>query len=349
MNHLVIIVGGTGAGKSFILSKIVDINKTFNDGSDGSKPQSEYPYCVVKKYTTRPLRANESEGSTDLFCNAMPADFEKCGKFVYTYGSHCYGIDCEEIDKKLANDQSPIVIVRDFRIVELLKQRYNCAIDIYCKSGLSQDDLKVMLRKNGASNDEITARMNNIVHDDNQWLYSNNKFYDYIVNRYDENFIPAIISSLQRAPKWNFRQITIIAAGESRLQNIDIGVETANRDNNAFDTNYFEVYRIDALKADLNNPNSKENLIGIIKRSWLTIIDITFLHDSEDSHGLYRLVNIVFNNKHGDDKLVIADNSMSQSIPFDIVNNRVYFYDMISGSLPQIIRNQIQGLLGSNA
>ena len=344
MNHLVIIVGGTGAGKSFILSKIIDINKAFNDGNNILKPITEYPYCVVKKYTTRPPRANEANGSTDLFCNASPTDFEKCGKFVYTYGSHCYGIDCEEIDSKLSNNQSPIVIVRDFRIVELLKQRYNCVVDIYCKSGLSKDDLKVVLKKNGASDDEIAARMNNIVHDDNQWLYSNNKFYDYIVNRYDDNFIPAIISSLQRAPKWNFRQITIIAAGKTRLNNIILGVDTISNDGNTF-----SIESIDALTADLNDPLSKENIIDIIKRSWLTIIDITFDYNEEDSHGLFRLVNIVFNNKNGDDKLVIADNSISQAIPFDIINNRVYFYDKKSGTLPEIIRNQIQGIFGINS
>ncbi len=344
MNHLVVIVGGTGAGKSFILSKIVDINKVFNDESDSLRPTSQYPYCVVKKYTTRSPRANETNGSTDLYCNASAADFEKCGKFVYTYGSHCYGINCGEIDTKLANDQSPIVIVRDFRIVELLKERYNCVIDIYCKSGLSKDDLKVVLKNNGASDDEIVARMNNIVHDDNQWLYSDNKFYDYIVNRYDDTFIPAIISSLQRAPKWNFRQITIIAAGINRLNNIELGVQTANKDNSSF-----VIETIDAISADLNNLSSKENIINTIKHSWLTIIDISYDYASEDSHGLYRLVNIVFNNKHGDDKLVIADNSMSQSIPFDIINNRVYFYDNSRGTLPEIIRNQIQGIFGINS
>lgn len=343
MNHLVIIVGGTGAGKSFILSKVEDINRAFNDGRDTLKPISQYPYCVVKKYTTRSPRLNEANGSTDLYCNASASDFEKCGKFVYTYGSHCYGIDCEEIDKKLANDQSPIVIVRDFRIVELLKQKYNCVVDIYCKSGLSQDDLKEVLKNNGASDDEITARMNNIIHDDNQWLYSDNKFYDYIVNRYDDNFIPAIISSLRRAPKWNFRQIAIIAVGNTRLKNIDLGVQTAKKGNVSF-----EIKWIDANSSNLNDEDCKKTTIDIIKHSWLTIVDISFDYETEDPHGLYRIVNLVFNNKRGDDKLVIADNSMLQSIPFDIINNRVYFYDNSRGTLPGIIRNQIQGIFGMN-
>ena len=342
MNHLVVIVGGTGAGKSFILSKIADINKEYNDGSDSTKPVTDYPYCVIKKYTTRSPRVNEAQGSTDLYCNASSEDFEKCGKFVYTYGSHCYGIDCGEIDNKLTNNQSPIVIVRDFRIVELLKQRYSCVVDIYCKSGLGKDDLKSVLKNNGASPDEIVARMNNIVHDDNQWLYSDNKFYDYVVNRYDDTFLTAIKSSLKRAPKRNFRQIAIIAAGENRLSNIELGVTTANQDDISF-----EIIPIDALTANLNEPEQKEKLIENIKRSWLTIIDISFDANTEDSHGLYRLVNIVFNNKRGDDKLVIGDNSVTR-IPFDIINNRIYYYDRNSGDLQGIIRKQIHGIFGIN-
>lgn len=342
MNHLVVIVGGTGAGKSFILSRITEINKAFLNTIDENRSSCEdYPYSIIKKYTTRSPRLSETEGATDLYCNASVEDFEKCGKFIYTYGNHCYGIDCSEIDYKLSNGQSPVVIVRDFRIVELLKQRYNCVVDIYCKSGLSKDDLAKVLKKNGAQDDEILARMNNIVHDDNQWLYSDNKFYDYIVNRYDESFIPAIISSLRRAPKWNSRKIAIIAVGKKRIDNITLSVNAASDGETQF-----IIEPINAL--DFDN-DCKTSIVNTIKNSWLTIIDISFNQNvQEDSHGLYRLVNIVFNVKHGDDKLVIADTEMSQLIPFDIINSRVYFYDNQKGTLPFIVRNQLQGIFGHN-
>lgn len=338
MNHLVVIVGGTGAGKSFILSQITKINSAFTKDSGTTKSLENYPYTIIKKYTTRSPRKSETNGATDLYCNATVSDFEKCGKFVYTYGNHCYGIDCKEIDDKLSNGQNPVVIVRDFRIVELLKQKYDCVVDIYCKSGLSKMDLAEVLRKNGAQDDEILARMNNIIHDDNQWLYSDNKFYDYIVNRYDDSFIPAIISSLRRAPKWDMRKIAIIAAGDARIENIRLSVNTANGQNTPF-----IIETIDAFKFD-----NKESIIDTIKNAWLTIIDISFDSNlQEDSHGLYRLVNIVFNFKHGSDKLVIADTKMSQLIPFDIINSRVYFYDNQRANLPSIIRNQLQGIFGT--
>ena len=337
MNHLVVIVGGTGAGKTFILSRIADINKAFlkDEGKDDSF-SNDYPYSIVKKYTTRSPRLSEKDGATDLYCNATVDDFEKCGKYVYTYGNHSYGIDCEEIDKKLSSGQSPVVIVRDFRIVELLKQRYNCVIDIYCKSGLSRKDLAEVLKKNGAQDDEVLARMNNIVHDDNQWLYSNNRFYDYIVNRYDESFIPAIISSLKRAPKYDSKKIVIIAAGDNRINDIKLSVNTAS----------IVGCIVQCINALNFNSNNRQEISDSIRNSWLTIIDISYSVDQEeDSHGLYRLVNMVFNIKHGDDKLVIADTTMSPLIPFDIINSRVYFYNKNLGTLPTILQNQLQGIL----
>lgn len=341
MNHLVVIVGGTGAGKSFLLSRVAEINKAFSPEGATEQELAEYPYCVIKKYTTRSPRLNEQDGSTDLYCNASDEDFKKCGKFVYTYGNHSYGIDCSEIDRKLANNQSPIVIVRDFRMVELLKHKYNCVVDIYCKSALSKDDLSDVLRKNGASEDEINARMSNTVHDDNQWLYSGNKFFDYIVNRYDDSFIPAIISSLRRAPKVDFNKIAIIAADDTRINNIMLGVNTVSTSYNQF--------QIKPIHADdILDPCKKADIIKSIASSWLTIIDISYDYDTEDPHGLYRLVNVVFNIKHGNDKLVLADTSMSQSIPFDIINSRVYFYDNEKGSLPATIRNQLQGIFELN-
>ena len=149
-NHLIILVGGSGAGKSFLLSRIKDINIQFRrEASQQQKekypedkyPLDNFPYCVIKKYTTRSPRSSEKNGTSDLRFNATDIDFEKCGEtFRYSYGAHVYGLDCREIETALREHRSPIVIVRDYSIVKFLKEKFAYAIDVNCASGLGNKD-----------------------------------------------------------------------------------------------------------------------------------------------------------------------------------------------------------------
>ena len=352
MSQIVVVVGGSGAGKSFLLSKIQEINKEFNSNPDENHPLNDYPYTVIKKYTTRSPRKNENKVAIDLHFNATDEELERCGDFVYLYGENSYGIDCNDIDEALKNGRSPIIIVRDFKTVNLLKQRYGQIIDIYCKCGLSKGDLKARLLQEGSLQDEVQVRIKNIKHDENQWLYSESDFYDYIVNRYDSSFIKAFISSLKKAPKKNYKKIVIIAMDESDRNNIKSAldlekyeVECINPEDIVFNDNYRE-------KKDYQD--FKEKLIKKIEESRLIILDISIRASGEtdishgaynnDTHGLYRLANIVLRNKNND-VLIVSDKRLTQPIPFDIISSHICFYDGKNGTAIETIQKQVEGIL----
>lgn len=327
-----VLAGGSGAGKSFILQNIAKINDELGEA---------YPkYKVVKKYTTRKKRENESDEFPDLRFVDSTRDFENCGGFIYPYGKYYYGIDCSEIDNIFRDGMNPILIVRDLTIIKMLKRRYRCVTDIYCSSGYSGQDLESILKNSGCSVQEITERMNNIPHDQGQLYYSDHQFYTRLTNWYDDTFLKELINVLSSAPRIDQQSICIIAAEQSTLDTIKMGVGTDRNVNIQMILSKSILKEKTEEKEAYNQRKSK--LVNTISQSKLVFADITVKNDT-DKTSLFRWIAVLISIKTAKEIILIAhrDTQVPFDMPFDIYNYKVYTYDTLEGNIFDVIEDKV--------
>ncbi len=328
MGRLIILAGGSGAGKSFMLSKINEINERV-----ARQTNSNEKYIVVKKYSTRKRRQNETDENSDILfgTNEDWINRPQNEQFLkYPYGNHIYGIDCTEIDKILADGNNPIVIVRDISTIEKLKNKYSCVIDLYCTAAYSGESLKDILRKNGCTNDEVSERLENSEQDRNQWYFSSNVFYDVIRNWYDEEFLNQIVAILSNAPNINQKQICIVGY-EHEVKNI------SNYACAKFEKQDYIIKHVYIDKIDLDD----ETAIKDIKQARLVIMDLT-IGDADCSNKFEWLVDVKEIKNLRDILLLQSDES---AMPFDIFDHKVYRYNKKAGELHGVVVTQVEKIL----
>lgn len=327
MGRLIILAGGSGAGKSFILSKINEINDRV-----ARQTGSTEKYIVVKKYSTRPRRKNESASNSDILFDEDPDWIQRNQNehfLKYPYGNYIYGIDCAKIDSILSDRNNPIVIVRDISTIEKLKNKYSGVIDLYCTTAYSGDNLKEKLLQNGCTEEEVEERIANSEQDKNQCYYSPNVFYDVVRNWYDDEFLNQIVAILAHAPNIIQTQICIVGYDE----------EVRNLKNYACSKFTHEGYSIKQVcidKISLDDPVA----VNDIKQSRLIIMDLTI--NSNCSDKFEWLVDIKELKNLRDVLLIQSDES---TMPFDIFDHRVYKYNPQSGNLHSVVVDQVEKIL----
>ncbi|MBL4941861.1 MAG: hypothetical protein JKY81_09380 [Colwellia sp.] len=185
MNRLIIVAGASGAGKSFLLEHLYARDKTI---------------VPIKKLSTRPHRTYEknSNNFVDLHFNVKEWSVKQC-EYHYKYENEYYGIQKEDIDYVLERGSSPIIVVRNPRVVKDLMKAYPSAFSIYLQNILSGSDLKKRMIELGRTDIDIEKRSSRTEND--YYDYCNNPhIYDYVIlNKFDaETFLSQYESILEQ-------------------------------------------------------------------------------------------------------------------------------------------------------
>ena len=173
MGKLVIFAGASGAGKSFLLEYLSNIDSSLE---------------IIMKKTTRsprPYEDNSRIGSLDLELECSREMISKC-KYRYSYSSEYYGISKKEIDSSLQNGKNPVCIVRDCETIHHIKKDYPNSLVLYIQSGLSGKDLEQKLKDQGRDDIEIEERMKRLQRDFADYVRYIHLFDYVIVNYYEQ-------------------------------------------------------------------------------------------------------------------------------------------------------------------
>jgi len=170
VSQLIIVAGASGAGKSFLLQNMRRL---------------EQELSPVKKLTTRRPRPYETEDlqrDLDLKFGCTLDEVTRCD-YVYRYGDNWYGTPKINVDKVLAADQNPCLIVRSCETIRKIKKDYPQALVLYVQSGLSGVDLERQLKEQGRHPDDIDERMRRLRQD--YFDYCNHiELFDYVLINY---------------------------------------------------------------------------------------------------------------------------------------------------------------------
>jgi len=137
MARLIIISGASGAGKSFSLKELKNINNIKVE--------------ALRKMTTRGPRSDDEKeknekGDLDLILNCTRELVRECD-YTYNYCDHSYGFKKKDIDQAIAKGLYPAVIVAKCSTIEQIKKDYPNALVLYVQNVLSGEDLKQALIK----------------------------------------------------------------------------------------------------------------------------------------------------------------------------------------------------------
>ena len=183
MSKLVIINGASGAGKTYLLEQISQI---------------EHDLVAVKKYTTRSPRNNENpKKACDLHFNHSEKAIRDM-QYHYCFKGEWYGIDSSDIMSTMYKGKYPCVIIRDYPILIKLREHFGRrSLAFYIQGAFSGEDLKQVLRKQGRNNKEIEEAVEtNKTNFDMYFHYMTQDLFDdidlfdaFIINYYDEKFL----------------------------------------------------------------------------------------------------------------------------------------------------------------
>lgn len=139
---IIIINGASGAGKTFLLSKLHIL--------DG------YNFVPLKKYTTRSRRVFEDAPmSVDLVYDCDEA-YIKSLAYNYSYKGELYGISQEEILNEIERGNIPVIIVRSFELIHKIKQELD-DVKVLFIVGATGDNLKQKLALQGRPEKDINV------------------------------------------------------------------------------------------------------------------------------------------------------------------------------------------------
>lgn len=175
MPRLIVVAGASGAGKTFMLSQLVEYRDDI---------------IPIKKLTTRSHRKNEpKEESIDLIFDCKADEIKKC-EYTYQYCGKHYGFKKQKIDSILRQNKNPIVIIAKCDTIAKIKRDYHDVLVLYINSGLSGEDLKYQLVKYRDPID-VKERMERQKNGFIDYVHHMNKgFFDYfLVNYYDDTFL----------------------------------------------------------------------------------------------------------------------------------------------------------------
>ncbi len=186
---LFLIDGATGTGKSDLVTYI------------HKKYQTSGTACIVTKLTTRKKRIEENKFGIKLDLEFINEDdFESVIKeaicFVYEYGGNRYAIRKKELDRAIMEYESVFLIVRDYAVINRLKQVYDhvrvMPIQIY-----SDRDLIIKrLSEDGYNQEAIDFRLARQDHVWQDYLRHPGIYEEIIINNSSKNDFQRLIDIL---------------------------------------------------------------------------------------------------------------------------------------------------------
>lgn len=152
---IVIINGAPCAGKTFLLSKLHKVNhRTFTP---------------IRKLTTRERRSFETEENPiDLRYGCTKEEIEAC-TYTYWYNHAMYGIKKKELERELEKGNVPVIIIRDFQLIERIKQEFD-DVRVLFVVGATGCDLQTRLKKQGRNDDSILERQREITEEFSKYI-----------------------------------------------------------------------------------------------------------------------------------------------------------------------------------
>jgi guanylate kinase len=177
MSTLIVITGGSGSGKTFLLNNVGTISKDLS---------------VIKRKTTRTMRIQE-KGSLnhDLeFGSSSESIYQS--DFYYSFRNDWYGINKVSIENVLKRGKIPIFIIRRVSAILELRQAFpNKVKTILCQSGFLKNELVDYLLNKGVPFQEAQERVFGECEEqcNNEYEENHHLFDCKITNHYNNKFI----------------------------------------------------------------------------------------------------------------------------------------------------------------
>ncbi|MCD7932560.1 MAG: hypothetical protein LUH15_15075 [Tannerellaceae bacterium] len=303
MPRLIIVSGASGAGKSFLLRHLHDIDENF---------------IPLKKATTRPHRQGEPlNESLDLIFNS-PKEVVRSCDYKYTYCSHHYGIFKQDIYDTLSKGLSPIIIVADCETILEIKKDFKNALVLYVQNILSGEDLRNVLAKEGdpIEIEERIRRQNRSFQD-----YSNHlkkKLFDYVlINNFSEEFVNQITSVIHKEyTRYDSNYIFVIMSFLDKYNEVYKAFKHAGR-------LYNKKLNIERVDENKGYYIITEKIESCINKAGLIFCDITEMSPN---------VFYEFGYARAKNKDIIITAKTGTILPFDIRQYRTVFYDTPLGA-----------------
>ncbi len=299
MARLIVVAGASGAGKTFILTQLVNYRDDI---------------IPIKKYTTRSARPDEPEEETiDLRLKQDTKDVKKC-KYTYHYCGKFYGIKKEDIDTVLRKNKNPIVIVANCNTIDKIKQDYCDALIFYVHSALSGEDLKEQLLKYRDPVD-VEERMRRQKNGFIDYIQHMNKhlFDNFIINYYDETFLQQVEFVLEEELNnlSDANYIFVIMSFDKKYDDIYQALKLAGR---LITSRRLLIERVSEPLGDFV---ITERIEKSIKKAELIICDV-----SEKSLNVYYELGYA----RAMNKRIIVTAKEGTKLPFDVGHYKTNFY-----------------------
>ena len=311
MKRLIVIAGASGAGKSFLLQQMSEIDASI---------------VPVKKLSTRGPWAYESEqGETvDLVFGCTLEQIRNC-RYTYRYEGNSYGIRKDDIDKVLHDGNLPFVIVRDCEEILQLKKDYTDALVLYLQSGLSGEDLARVLKEQGRSEIDIRTRDERSRKDHGQYVRYPELFDYTLVNYFEPDSLidhfKQILRIERARPSVLPGHIFVIMSFRKELQDVydemRFAVDAHGGD--------LTIERIDDTFGDYKITDA---VLQKVQEAELLICDLT-----DERPNVYFELGYA----RGVDKTVILTAKQGTKVHFDVRHYRVIFY-----SSPTQLKKRLQ-------
>ena len=312
MAKLIIVAGASGAGKTYLLETVQDLDSSIKS---------------IKKLSDREPRHYETNNgrlASDLeFVDSRSEITNKC-QYRYIYANNMYGIKKEDIDDILKRGQNPVLIVRSCDTILKIKRDYPEAIVLYLQSGLSGADLERKLEEQGRCDIDIRTRMDRLSQDFHDYLIHMGKnIFDYVLINYFDNTLSEQIQFVLQtelddvnAPNCAF----VIMSFNPELKEIFEALQLAGEIGNV------KIKRIDEKRGDYV---ITEEIINHIKKASLIICDLT-----EERPNVY--FELGYARAIG--KKIILCAKEGTKLHFDVKQNHFICYKSSIGLQNQIIK-----------
>jgi len=322
MARLIIVSGASGAGKSFLLKELKNINNL--------------KAVRIRKKTTRGHRNDDEKilnenGNLDLFLNCSPEELQDCD-YTYNYCNHHYGFKKEDIDNVVAKGNSPVVIVASCSTVEEIKKDYPGALALYVQTVLSGDDLKakLLIERDPLDVEERIRRQKESFNDYLEHI--NKKLFDYVlINNFEEQFRRQIDYVLNNELDQNDSNyvFVVMSFNDEKYRDVydafSLACELLKKHNKCI-----SIERVDRQEdSGFNRFTITDRIEKLIKKAGLVICDV-----SEPSPNVYFELGYA----KSQNKNIIITAKKETKLPFDTSHYEHIFYDTPMQLHREIIR-----------
>lgn len=164
---IILINGASGSGKTYLLEHLHMLD--------------DYKFVPLKKYTTRSRREFEiNQNSVDLIYDCEP-EYIQTLKYKYSYKGEQYGINQNEIIDEIDNGNIPVIIVRSFDIIRVIKKSFSDVKSLFI-IGASGETLKQQLMQQGRHVEDISDSDTEIARVINEYMENIDVVDNFIVN-----------------------------------------------------------------------------------------------------------------------------------------------------------------------